>query len=345
MLIDDFKTFETGMTYPSGYRHDLAFRGIKSRISEAEVFVLDRDAVAMAAGVALSKPSSTLSALPWIRLPFERMWVEFSNQELRDAMANLGSPNKKPAATVSEIVRTGFLVQKDAKKDRLVIEYIHEDKIDGRKLTDLCPVYMTFDLDPPEILSEEDIPQVADLEFDTMGARGKVQRHIRAVHEDPREAHADDLLNDRYRWLPHPDMTLVRDNLVELASEQQAQETEANQAREMKRLVNLVLIPILILMSCPNAVATQTVSNEKLNKSRRKKGKPELEDYRLVKMSLSKARRRVVEGAAVASGARSITGSLVMGHFKVRKTGVFWWNPHSRSGTVETPRRRTMVTR
>jgi hypothetical protein len=103
MLIDDFKEFETGMTYPSGYRHDQCTRAVKKRISEAEVFVLDRDAVAMAAGVALSKPSSTLAALPWVRLPFERMWVEFSNQELREAMANLGSPNRRPAATSSSI--------------------------------------------------------------------------------------------------------------------------------------------------------------------------------------------------------------------------------------------------
>jgi hypothetical protein len=203
---------------------------------------------------------------------------------------------------------------------------------------------MTFDLDAPDILAEEDIPQLNDFELDTMGARGKVQRHMKAVHEDPREAHADELLNDRYRWVPHPDMAVVRENLVSMAGEAKAVEVEENQALEMKRLVNLVLIPILILMSCPNAVETHSVSHEKLNKSRRKKGKPELSDYKLVKMSLSKARRRVVEGAAVASGARTVSGSLVMGHFKVRKTGVFWWNPHSRAGTIEPPKRRTQVT-
>ncbi|MTH95674.1 hypothetical protein [Roseibium sp. RKSG952] len=343
MLIDDFKEFETGMTYPSGYRHDQSLGAAKKRISEAEIFVLDQDAVAMAAGVALSKPSSTLAALPWIRLPFERIWVEFSNRELREAMANLGSPNKRPPATVSEIVKTGFLVRRD--KDCLVIEYIHEDKVDGRKMIDLCPVYMTFDLDTPDILAEEDIPQLDDFKLDTMGARGRVQRHMKAVHEDPREAHADKLLKSRYRWVPHPDMAIVRKNLVAMAGEAIAAEAEGNQAREMRLLVNLVLIPILILMSCPNAIATHAVSHEKLNKNRRKKGKPELSDYKLVKMSLSKSRRRVVEGAAVASGARTVSGSLVMGHFKVRKTGVFWWNPHSRAGTIETPGRRTMVTR
>lgn len=342
MLIDDFADFRTGLTYPTGYAHDDANAPVKERISKAQVYVLDKDAVAMAAGVSLSKPSSTLSALPWVRLPFESIWVEFPNQELREAMANLGSPNKKPSGAISEIVRTGFLVRKD--DNHLTIEYVHEDRIDGRKLIDLCPVYMTFKLDGEHVLSESDIPEIDRIYRDTVGAKGKVQRHIKAIHEDPREAKADELLQERCKWIRHPDMKIVREHLVAMSGEANAETTEENQAREMKRLVNLILIPFLILLSCPNAVTTQTVSHEKLNKQRRKKGKPELSDYRLVKMSLSKARKRVVEGAAVASGARSITGSLVMGHFKVRKSGVFWWNPHSRAGTMEAPKRRTIVT-
>src|SRR3546814_6550481 len=86
MLVNTLNEFSSGLEYPDGTRHDDALISTKKRLSGAQVYILDRDAVAMAANVSLSKPSSILSALPWVRLPFETTWIEFTNNGVRDAM-------------------------------------------------------------------------------------------------------------------------------------------------------------------------------------------------------------------------------------------------------------------
>src|SRR3546814_15799840 len=98
----------------------------------------------MAANVSLSKPSSILSALPWVRLPFETTWIEFTNNDVRDAMADLGSPNLHAPGTVSRIIQSGFLMSRE--DDLLIIDSVHEDEAKGQRFTDLAPVRRTFHL-------------------------------------------------------------------------------------------------------------------------------------------------------------------------------------------------------
>src|SRR3546814_16359488 len=93
MLVNTLNEFSSGLEYPDGTRHDDALISTKNRLSGAQVYILDRDAVAIAANVSLSQPSSILSALPWVRLPFEKTWNEFTNNDVRDAMADPCSPH------------------------------------------------------------------------------------------------------------------------------------------------------------------------------------------------------------------------------------------------------------
>src|SRR3546814_15890608 len=95
MLVNTLNEFSSGLEYPDGTRHDDALISTKKRLSGAQVYILDRDAVAMAANVPLSKPFSILSALPWDRLQFETAWIEFKNKDVRDAMADLGRSEER----------------------------------------------------------------------------------------------------------------------------------------------------------------------------------------------------------------------------------------------------------
>src|SRR3546814_15616932 len=123
MLVNTLIEFSSGLEYPDGTRHDAAWISTKKRLSGAQVYILDRDAVAMAANVSLSKPSSILSALPWVRLPFATTWIEFTNNDVRDSMADLGSPNLHAPGPVSRLIHSGFLLSREA--DFLLFAYVH----------------------------------------------------------------------------------------------------------------------------------------------------------------------------------------------------------------------------
>jgi len=79
-------------------------------------------------------------------------------------------------------------------------------------------------------------------------------------------------------------------------------------------------------------VETERVGvSPKLNRNRAAKGRPPLVEHLVVRMRLSpRAKASGHERGWGGSGASR--GTLVMGHFKVRKSGIFWWSPHARRG-------------
>lgn len=72
----------------------------------------------------------------------------------------------------------------------------------------------------------------------------------------------------------------------------------------------------------------------KINKLRAKNGKSPLLDYSTVKMHLSKILRRRT-GVTPHTPSASIYAPFVIGHFKHRRTGLFWWTPHFRNKDKE----------
>lgn len=341
MLATDIAESKTGVVYPDGYHHDRCRDGILSRLKDAPKFVLDAQACAMAASVALSKPSSILSALVFTKLPFDRMWIEFANADTRKAMSDLGSPNKQPPATAVTIERSGFLLENV--KGGIRVEYVHTDRIpSGARISDLCPVVGTFSLKgleegerqaPSDIVRATEAPKLAT---------GRVQQHIGIIHSDPDEAAADMEIRTRFTFVPHPDMERVRRNMVARMGEASVSAIEENQGLEMFRLFSLQVLPALILLNCRNAVDLEKVdAPAKLNKHRIKKGKSPIPEHVVVKVHLSPTRRRVYE--ATGRSREAARGSLVIGHFKVRKSGIYWWSPHWRGNPATATTDRTYI--
>lgn len=318
----------SGFVYPNGASQDEMLAPFRRRVRGARKFVFTQDAVAMAANVGLSRPSSIVAALAWVRLKSDLMWIEFSNQDLREAMAEMGSPNLRAPNTVVEIVRSGFLIGM-SDDGILRVEYIHADRTPaGDMLTDLAPVMMSFDL------SDQEMPRVSTaVKPSVRGVGGKVRRHLELVSKDPKEAAASASLRDRFEYVPHPDMSRAREFIVKINGEAGAVRTEENQANEAWRLFHNLILPGLILINCRNAHTTEVVPSAKLNKSRLAKGKEPLQAYETLTMHLSAAARRRQASGGGTAVARE--GRLVIGHFKVRKTGVWWWNEHFRFGYGE----------
>lgn len=81
---------------------------------------------------------------------------------------------------------------------------------------------------------------------------------------------------------------------------------------------------VFALLSCRNAASVEAVTRSAaLKRSTRKT----LSDYHLCTVRLPKFDRVTHEGAGAGVSHRA---HFVRGHFKRRKTGLFWWTPHGR---------------
>lgn len=69
--------------------------------------------------------------------------------------------------------------------------------------------------------------------------------------------------------------------------------------------------------------------NTRINNQRVKRGKPPLATVRPIQLHLR--RRHLLQGQRKGLTRQQLESQLVMGHFKVRKTGIFWWSPHWRN--------------
>lgn len=345
MLATEIMEWKSGVVYRDGYRHDSSMDGLKERLARAEKFVLDPQASVMAAGVAMSRPSSILAALDFARLPFDPFWIEFANADARQAMASLGSPLKPTGDRGITIERSGFLIRSEG--ESLVVEYVYTLRTEtGIRSLDQSPVRARFSLKGMSEGSRAMLELLAPVDRDVPKiATGKVQDHIRMLHTSPAEAAADLELRARYVTSLNPAVAQVRKNVVALHGEAHVDSLERRQGEEMYRLFTLQALPALILLNCRNAVAPERVpAPERLNRQRAKKGRPPVPEHVLVKIHLSPERRLARQAAG--GGRAAARGGLVIGHFKVRKSGVWWWSPHWRgSHEGKTPERTFVLTR
>lgn len=85
---------------------------------------------------------------------------------------------------------------------------------------------------------------------------------------------------------------------------------------------------IIAMMNSRNAIEHRDVDLRALNKSRAKRGRAEFLPYRTTHLRLSQAQQRAFRAGAIS---REQAGRhWVLGHFKIRRTGVFWWTPFLR---------------
>lgn len=84
---------------------------------------------------------------------------------------------------------------------------------------------------------------------------------------------------------------------------------------------------ILGLMNCQNAVNVTHIDNSEWNKRRKRLGQKPRVDHHVCSIRLGRAER--VEG--LPAGEMTATRAhFVRGHFKVRRSGIFWWSPYVR---------------
>ncbi len=348
MLFTDIKEKQVDVVYRDGYAHDDSLKAFRARLADAAIFVLDPQASAMAANVAFSKPSSIVSCLPFIKaLPFSTMWIEFANSQVSQIMGKLGSENaRRPDQVTFE--RCGFLLR--IEDGILLMDYVNRQKVEGRiTYADMVPMLGRFDVGRPSeayavpamfssMLSSRKDPSAFDKQ------KGKVRKQLMTVDRDLHEKAADHELRMRFSTVPHPDHDRLWQSLKLHFPPEMIEQKKKEFSDDLWRFFSQQILPALILLNCKNAVDREVVeAPAKLNKARIAKGKPPIGEYHMVKMHLTPRKKRLYQSRGISTTVSE--GGVVIGHFKVRETGIYWWNPHWRGPMGEgQPTRVTVLT-
>lgn len=98
------------------------------------------------------------------------------------------------------------------------------------------------------------------------------------------------------------------------------------------------LMGTLALLNSRNVVEYTPISFTRKNKAAAKAGQSQLYDHEVISIHTRYSKRNL--GPAAASNGHKFRSHFCRGHFKIRKTGVFFWSPHRRgsltAGTTPT---------
>lgn len=319
----------------------ICYTELAQRVRSAPRFVLDRAAVHFLQNTAEMNPLRFLTALPICRMPYPRMWIEFTYKDrddwLKMAVTRGASVKENPEAYPPS--RLGFYLEQQDRVGR----FFH-----------VTPVW-SHPSSPAEIEKGFD-----PLSVSVCSLTQEIDASDEATPDPAHRARIRAALQDR---LLHPqnenfDRYLHGSSDVELlcALESRINVTIADfmlqfwlwiskhQADSMEKLRSFAefdllaewkfILALLISINSRNIIRLgEEINYDRLNKARIAKGKAPLLSHREIKLSLSRVQRNRM-GSDI-GGHRDLAAHIVEGHWKVRKSGLYWWNTHAR-GTVGT---------
>lgn len=317
-------------------------------IRGAARFVVGDDAREATYRVVLSRPSTMIEALTYARPPFATSWFEWTPGAGERAL-NLAQI--KPKRIGALITRTGphawtmwtawsYDVRAAVDKAResfgaevAAVAMAYDPGIGVSTL--LLGVDLTRPLDAPSLVVTKPqwmplrgIASLTDAELAKL--RNDRTNPLHYALKDRRERAALESLDRRMGYqirepgLLNSSLLLGEDGVNAAISDVQDEIAST--------------LALLILINSKNCVeVAPSAPPPKLNRARAKRGQTPLVTYSTVRINLSRTQRN----AAAARGLSETEMQLhkVRGHFKVRRTGVFWWNDYERGsaahGTVE----------
>jgi Transposase DDE domain group 1 len=304
-----------------------ALSALGADIARAECFELSDDIREACDQVAESKPSSILSAMPMMRLPYAKTWIEWTRPP--EGIYQIGSG---PAEACSRPVRMGCLFDApdglDNGRMNVAMDWL-PGVSDSEREPHAVPYAVYFDWaagrDMMAMKAElhragvRDLaPEFSDASFAEAHLRTQWSRHaadteeLRAVEELHRRAITiPDMVRFAGWW---HNMTPSKDTQLGFAATVDCLWDPA--------------VAFIVMLNARGATDRKREDLSKLNRARQKKGKAPLKEFVVTRLSLSRgtANRAVVHGLDRAAARQH----LVRGHFKTRKSGIYWWSPFVR---------------
>jgi hypothetical protein len=329
MLADDVLAARGGMAdrFLQGGVTNLA-----AAIGKAARFDLTPGVMLSAHAVHNSAQASREQALPLCRLPFEYCWFEWlgHNPANHEEHSVVGPSRIAPVPR-----RCGCLVQTDASRQRGVVTWAWFTK-EMNQGVNMCPLGITFDW-REEAEPVEDLVQEALTKANAPRERLMQEAHTDTYQKYPkmRGFSRDQLtaMRNRFGIVWSPFVRRFAENYERGAGPIHPghalwQHAEGDITGEPGMLQSVIL-----LLNSRNMTAAEAVpAPVKLNKQRARNNKPPLMDYTTIRIKLS----RTLHARAGAAGERAPARlHVVAGHFKIRKTGIYWWNNFTRGNATQ----------
>jgi hypothetical protein len=319
MLCDELYESHTGKV-GAYFKYDKEGIGSLCRkFIEAHKFVVSDDAYEMARHIREQKPSSMLESMNFARPPFPLTWIEYSSSAKRDS-------NIDDLRTEAEAPRTkkiGFLVEEKSENELLIsmgysfrdsslppimsiLSYVYDKKKGAEMMEELINLGSGIKVDPSTYMKAQD---------------AKISEWVETLSSH--ELEAAKKIGEMFVPFPFPHYMNTMYEGGKLDQKIMVQSMQSAAAD----WIGETLFPQLffILMNCKNAVEIQDHENiEALNKKRIRNGKLALFDHKTIVLT-NKLKAAIREDGETDEHVRM---HWRRGHFKIRKTGVYWWSPH-----------------
>lgn len=302
---------------PSGSILPHRIKVISDAVSEVKHrYVLDDEVSGASLAISETRSSNLEKVIPHIRLPHEKFLIEF-DEKGRIAMSNVATAgNKLPSDTHPD--RTCFIIKGDETGRKGVMEMACIDRMS----MNFYSVCLKFDLDDPKFsIRPYDKNDLTRIDAFMPG-------YLKNGAGEPTET-----------WLKYTQLHQgmvsskfeSRDTLVErIKKDEKIQNATGELFREFRSFLSIMGMFALKNGISWESVATDTQTrNAKGSLGRRLSANQDVKPETLrIRMSL---RREHKNATGKKKGPSSRSGlHWVCGHFKVRKTGVYWWSPHLR---------------
>jgi hypothetical protein len=293
--------------------------GMLPIITRAPKFVLGPEFASVADALS-NDYTGLVKAFEHCRLPFPQVWVEFAQTERPNFM---NASVQIPEAQVRP-KRVGFLLTATRTDLSAWKAHLFWSTDLGTSCAGLAMNFdMTRTLTDNEALPTEQEISVARSNFRWVK---NIQPHPgwHSASESVRLAmmrHTDPIMPDY--GIPYPPGGIADDE-VDRYCRMVAELARSDWAGEPG-----FLLAVIGLLNARNVVEMQSVDYDKLNKARIKRGKLPLFEHKILKIA-ERQQRRVYGPDGARGDFTPMRGHIVRGHFKTRKTGIFFWHPFGR---------------
>jgi hypothetical protein len=290
---------------------DRAWGGIiscaASMLATAQRFSVTQEVILSAEALAQRPLTEQLRAMAVCRLPTPRAWFEWRGDgdisRRCGVLVEIGEPDQPTVLPKAGNVdpRRGSIIAFDQLPSGFIV---------------LGPMGAVFDW--------RELPGNLWLPGEGTQQRERIQEQLEESRAhygwSDAEFAAARAFNSRHGLAP---LTGTRDRLASVPPEQYR-----HFCQFVRRRTDLTRTLVLLLNSRNLVRVTSHRIDEKLQRARRRAGKAPLGEYSQIDIRLSRIlAKRVGEASDPRNPQRF---HVVRGHFKIRKTGVFWWSSHSR---------------
>lgn len=298
---------------------------LSKKIKTCPRFILERDAVRTIQNITITQPSRLLSAMSMCRLPFPKLWVEFVFKDRSDWLEEMSNQGivalYRPDASAP--TRLGFYIEQLDKEGFVMMVHPvwshHYPVISVANKAIIMDASPDFKMDMNKFIKmDQKIRQDYSIE--------KQKWDNRWVMNETEIASLIELAGRIDHIIPdYMEQLWDYINLDPMLAEYMEGCTRYDLAAEWRFATAL-----LTLLNSKNCVEYSKVKEfSKLNKIRTKRKQPQLLSHQVITLSLSKVQKNRMKLMGIHSK-EDMNAHLVRGHFKLRKSGLYWWAGHIR---------------